>query len=73
MGQAKVRRWADDLLPLPIDGDPLGVDGFATHRLPLDAAPEAYKMFLRKRGGRREGALPAMIFRGNDRADLVAT
>ena len=39
MGQANVRRWVPDILPLLTDGDPLGVDGFATHTLPLDQAP----------------------------------
>ena len=52
MGQANVRRWVDLLLPLLAgDGDPLGVDGFATHRLPLEQAPEAYDMFQKKRDG----------------------
>jgi threonine dehydrogenase-like Zn-dependent dehydrogenase len=49
MGQANVRRWVDDLLPLLTgDGDPLGVEGFATHRVPLDDAPHAYEIFQRK-------------------------
>ncbi|MFB7512407.1 alcohol dehydrogenase catalytic domain-containing protein [Streptomyces sp. NPDC056144] len=51
MGQANVRRWVDDLLPLLLDGDPLGVDDFATHHLPLAEAPEAYAMFQEKRDG----------------------
>ncbi len=51
MGQANVRRWVDDLLPLVVDGDPLGVEGFATHHLPLEQAPEAYDMFQKKRDG----------------------
>ncbi|SDO63531.1 zinc-dependent alcohol dehydrogenase [Actinacidiphila guanduensis] len=51
MGQANVRRWTDDLLPLLTDADPLGVDGFATHRVPLSSAPEAYEMFQQKRDG----------------------
>ncbi len=38
MGQANVRRWVDDILPLLGDDDPLGVDSFATHHLALDAA-----------------------------------
>ncbi|MFF7296162.1 alcohol dehydrogenase catalytic domain-containing protein [Streptomyces sp. NPDC008265] len=49
MGQANVRRWVDDLLPLLTDGDPLGVEGFATHHLPLDEAPRAYADFQKKR------------------------
>ena len=48
MGQANVRRWVDDLMPLVTDGDPLGVDDFATHHLPLEDAPEAYAAFQRK-------------------------
>ena len=51
MGQANVKRWADDIMPLLIDDDPLGVDGFATHQLPLDEAPEAYEMFQKKQDG----------------------
>jgi threonine dehydrogenase-like Zn-dependent dehydrogenase len=51
MGQANVRRWIDDIMPLLSDEDPLGVDGFATHKVPLDAAPDAYEMFQEKRDG----------------------
>jgi threonine dehydrogenase-like Zn-dependent dehydrogenase len=51
MGQANVRRWVDDILPLLEDGDPLDTEGFATHRLPLADAPQAYEMFQRKRDG----------------------
>jgi threonine dehydrogenase-like Zn-dependent dehydrogenase len=51
MGQANVRRWIDDIMPLVEDEDVLGVEGFATHRLPLDAAPEAYETFQKKRDG----------------------
>ncbi|MFF2403832.1 zinc-dependent alcohol dehydrogenase [Streptomyces goshikiensis] len=51
MGQANVWRWVDDLLPLLTDADPLGVDGFATHRMPLDEAPQAYEMFQKKQDG----------------------
>jgi threonine dehydrogenase-like Zn-dependent dehydrogenase len=49
MGQANVRRWIDDLLPLVSDDDdPLGVDDYATHRVPLDEAPRAYEIFQKK-------------------------
>ena len=51
MGQANVRRWIDDILPLLGDDDPLGVDSFATHHLPLEQAPDAYKTFRDKRDG----------------------
>lgn len=51
-GQANVRRWIDDVLPvLTADGDPLGVEGFATHKLPLADAPRAYDMFQKKLDG----------------------
>ncbi|HEX2413343.1 MAG TPA: zinc-dependent alcohol dehydrogenase [Solirubrobacteraceae bacterium] len=51
MGQANVRRWVDDIMPLLMDGDPLGVDDFATNRIPLDDAPEAYEKFQKKQDG----------------------
>ncbi|MFV2179130.1 zinc-dependent alcohol dehydrogenase [Actinomadura sp. LOL_016] len=52
MGQAHVRAWIDDLLPLVSDdADPLGVMDLATHRLPLREAPGAYEMFQKKRDG----------------------
>ncbi|QGU04250.1 zinc-dependent alcohol dehydrogenase [Corynebacterium comes] len=52
MGQANVKAWIDDLLPLVEDpSDPLGVDDLVTHRLPIDTAPEAYKMFQEKTDG----------------------
>jgi threonine dehydrogenase-like Zn-dependent dehydrogenase len=51
MGQGNVRRWVDDILPLLTDDDPLGVDGFATHRLPLSEGPAAYEMFQKKQDG----------------------
>jgi threonine dehydrogenase-like Zn-dependent dehydrogenase len=51
MGQANVRRWVDEIMPLLLDGDPLGVEGFATHHVPLDEAPEAYEQFQKKEDG----------------------
>ena len=52
MGQANVKRWVDDIMPLLTgDEDPLGTEEFATHRLPLDQAPAAYEMFQRKQDG----------------------
>ena len=51
MGQANVRRWVDDILPLLSDEDPLGVETFATHRLSLADAPDAYSMFQKKTDG----------------------
>lgn len=52
MGQANVRRWTDELLPILTRAqDVFGVDDLATHRLPLEAAPDAYRMFQRKEDG----------------------
>jgi threonine dehydrogenase-like Zn-dependent dehydrogenase len=51
MGQANVRRWVPDILPLLTDDDPLGVDTFATHHLPLDEGPRAYETFQKKQDG----------------------
>jgi threonine dehydrogenase-like Zn-dependent dehydrogenase len=51
MGQANVKQWIPDIMPFLTDEDPLGVDEFATHRLPLGQAPEAYDMFQRKADG----------------------
>jgi threonine dehydrogenase-like Zn-dependent dehydrogenase len=51
MGQANVKRWVPDILPLLGDEDPLGVDSFATHHLPLEEAPAAYQMFQEKKDG----------------------
>jgi len=52
MGQANVRRWTDDILPMVLDeNDPLGTADMATHHLPLDEAPAAYAMFQKKQDG----------------------
>jgi threonine dehydrogenase-like Zn-dependent dehydrogenase len=51
MGQANVWRWVPDILPMLVEGDPLGVDDFATHHVPLDDAKHAYDDFRHKRNG----------------------
>jgi threonine dehydrogenase-like Zn-dependent dehydrogenase len=51
MGQANVLRWIPEILPLLTDDDPLGVDDFATHRLPLEEGPDAYEKFQKKEDG----------------------
>jgi threonine dehydrogenase-like Zn-dependent dehydrogenase len=52
MGQAHVRRWTDEIMPLlEGDDDPLGVSDLATHRMPLESAPEAYETFQKKEDG----------------------
>jgi S-(hydroxymethyl)glutathione dehydrogenase/alcohol dehydrogenase len=52
MGQANVKRWVDDIMPLLVDdADPLGTEQFATHQVPLAEAPEAYENFQKKLDG----------------------
>jgi threonine dehydrogenase-like Zn-dependent dehydrogenase len=52
MGQAHVRHWTDEIMPLVMDdSDPLGALDLVTHRLPLDEAPAAYEMFRDKQDG----------------------
>jgi threonine dehydrogenase-like Zn-dependent dehydrogenase len=51
MGQAHVKRWVPDILPLLLDGDPLGAESFATHHVALADAPKAYGMFQKKQDG----------------------
>ncbi|GID21421.1 glutathione-dependent formaldehyde dehydrogenase [Paractinoplanes abujensis] len=52
MGQAHVKQWVDDILPLLTgDDDPLGVDDLTTHRLPLEEAPHGYEIFKKKEDG----------------------
>ena len=61
MGQAHVRQWTDEILPLlEGDDDPLGVDDLATHQLPLEKAPEAYSMFQKKEDGAIKVVLEAV-------------
>jgi S-(hydroxymethyl)glutathione dehydrogenase/alcohol dehydrogenase len=52
MGQANVKRWVDDIMPLLLDdSDPLGTEQFATHSVPLAEAPSAYENFQKKADG----------------------
>ncbi|WAC90275.1 zinc-dependent alcohol dehydrogenase [Mycobacterium sp. Aquia_213] len=51
MGQANVKKWVDDIMPLLVDDDPLGVDSFASHTLPLAEASHAYEIFQKKQDG----------------------
>jgi threonine dehydrogenase-like Zn-dependent dehydrogenase len=58
MGQANVKRWIDQIMPLlDGDGDPLGVEDLATHKLALEQAPHAYEIFQRK----EEGAIKILL------------
>jgi threonine dehydrogenase-like Zn-dependent dehydrogenase len=52
MGQANVKRWIDDIMPLVTDeGDPLGTADLASHKIPIEQAPDAYEMFQKKEDG----------------------
>jgi threonine dehydrogenase-like Zn-dependent dehydrogenase len=52
MGQANVKHWTDDIMPLLTDAsDPLGVEDLATHKLPLEEAPHGYEIFQKKQDG----------------------
>jgi threonine dehydrogenase-like Zn-dependent dehydrogenase len=51
MGQANVKKWVEDIMPLLTDDDPLGVDAFATHTMPLEQAPHGYEIFQKKQDG----------------------
>jgi threonine dehydrogenase-like Zn-dependent dehydrogenase len=52
MGQANVKRWIDDILPLVDDpGDPLGVADLTTHRVGIGEAPQMYESFQKKQDG----------------------
>ena len=49
MGQANVKRWVEDIMPLLLDdSDPLGTEQFATHQMALEDAPAAYEQFQKK-------------------------
>jgi threonine dehydrogenase-like Zn-dependent dehydrogenase len=52
MGQANVRRWTNEIVPLLTgDGDPLGVGDLVTHRVGIDDAPAMYETFQKKEDG----------------------
>ena len=64
MGQANVKRWIDDIMPLLEDEDVLGVEDFATHRLPLDAAPRGLRDVPEEAGRRDQDPAPALAVHG---------
>ncbi|HYY09512.1 MAG TPA: zinc-dependent alcohol dehydrogenase [Kineosporiaceae bacterium] len=52
MGQANVKKWIPEILPLLDDpSDPLGVLDLTTHTVPLDEAPGMYETFQKKEDG----------------------
>ncbi|HWC21774.1 MAG TPA: alcohol dehydrogenase catalytic domain-containing protein [Flexivirga sp.] len=48
MGQANVRRWTEDVVPLVRERDVFDLEHFATHHVPLSEAADAYRMFRDK-------------------------
>jgi threonine dehydrogenase-like Zn-dependent dehydrogenase len=49
MGQAHVKRWVEEILPVVSDpADPLGVLDLTTHQVPLAEAPHMYEVFQKK-------------------------
>jgi hypothetical protein len=66
MGQANVKRWAPEILPLLADGDPLGAETFHTHKLPLAEGPAAYETFQKKEDGGEDP--PGAVTRGRSGA-----
>ncbi len=51
MGQANVRRYVDDIMPLLTEEDPLGTGDLKTHEMPLEDAPLGYEIFQKKQDG----------------------
>jgi threonine dehydrogenase-like Zn-dependent dehydrogenase len=52
MGQAHVKKWIDEIMPLVTDdGDPLGTEELATHKIGMEDVPDAYETFQKKEDG----------------------
>ncbi len=51
MGQANVRMWVDEIMPLLSDEDLLGTEDLKTHTMPLEDAPLGYEIFQKKQDG----------------------
>jgi threonine dehydrogenase-like Zn-dependent dehydrogenase len=52
MGQCHVKQWTDELFELVSqDEDVLGLESLATHRVPLEDAPQMYETFQKKQDG----------------------
>ena len=63
MGQANVKRWVDDIMPLLVDdADPLGTEQFATHQVPLAEAPRPTRSSRRRPTARsRSSSSPGSV------------
>jgi threonine dehydrogenase-like Zn-dependent dehydrogenase len=51
MGQANVRQWTDEIIPLLTEEDVLKVEDLKTHTMTLDEAPHGYEIFQKKQDG----------------------
>jgi threonine dehydrogenase-like Zn-dependent dehydrogenase len=52
MGQCNVQKWRDELVSIVEDpADPLGTEDLTTHAVPLEQAPEMYRIFKEKEDG----------------------
>ncbi|MGN6256448.1 MAG: zinc-dependent alcohol dehydrogenase [Solirubrobacterales bacterium] len=52
MGQAHVKKWIDEIMPLVTDeADPLGTEDLASHKIGIDEVPDAYEKFQKKKDG----------------------
>jgi threonine dehydrogenase-like Zn-dependent dehydrogenase len=52
MGQAHVKKWIDEIMPLVTDdADPLGTEELASHKIGMDEVPGAYETFQKKEDG----------------------
>jgi threonine dehydrogenase-like Zn-dependent dehydrogenase len=54
MGHANVTKWVGNIMPLLTDDDPVGVDSFATHTLPLDEVAPRLRHLPEEAGRRRQ-------------------
>ena len=67
MGQANVKRWVDDIMPLLLDdADPLGTEQFATHQVPLSRGRGGLRQLPEEGGRNHQGGLQAL--NGADRS-----
>jgi threonine dehydrogenase-like Zn-dependent dehydrogenase len=51
MGQANVKRWTPEILPLLSNGNPFDTESFHTHKVRLSEGPNAYETFQKKQDG----------------------
>jgi hypothetical protein len=59
MGQANVKRWVGDTMPLLMDADPLGAESFPT-QFPLAEAPEGLRDVPEEAGRRDQDPAQAL-------------